>query len=274
MSGLIKRWFDRVAPGASAALRDIRDAASIRNAPFVRTPHGFRFRGNEIMATGAFEPEETAFVDRVLGECDVFVDIGANIGFFSCLARSKGKPVVAVEPLPQNVTVLCANLVGNGWADAEVYPVGLSDRPRIATLYGGGTGASLLPAWSGVSPSRRRDIPLTTLDIILDNRFSEKRLFIKIDVEGAELDLLRGAATTLARSPRPMWMIEVCFGENFPPGKHNPHFVAVFELFAAANYRAYSVGKELRPVTLADVRSWAERGERDFGYVTYAFRAD
>jgi FkbM family methyltransferase len=269
----LKRWLDRVAPTVSATVRDIREARAIRNAPLVETPHGFRLSGNAVMATEAFEPDERAFLTRVLPECDLFVDVGANVGFFSCLARSRGKPVVAIEPLSQNVAALCANLVANGWSDVEVYPVGLSDRPRIATLYGGGTGASLIRSWSGAPASRHRQIPLSTLDIILDNRFAKQQLLIKIDVEGVEFDVLRGATATLARMPRPIWLVEICFDENFPTGERNPHFAAIFELFASAGYRAYSVGTELRPVTLADVRDWVARGVRGFGYVTYAFRS-
>jgi FkbM family methyltransferase len=271
MRSVIVRWLDRLAPGIGAAIRDIRDDRAARAVPPVQTPFGFLLGGSAEMVTTAFEPEETAFLQTAMAECDVFVDIGANVGFFSCLARARGKSVLAVEPLPRNVSTLCANLTANGWRDVEVFPLGLGDRPGIATLYGGGTGASLLATWSGGQQSRRREIPISTLDVILGGRFDGKRLLIKVDVEGVELDVLRGASAVLQRSARPVWLVEVCLTENFPAGNQNPHFREVFELFADSGYNAYSLSAGMRRVTLDDVRRWVERGIREFGYVSYVF---
>src|SRR5262245_55444359 len=51
------------------------------------TPYGFRLAGNAAMRSGAFESEEITIVSRLLTQHDRFVDCGANIGFYSCLAR-------------------------------------------------------------------------------------------------------------------------------------------------------------------------------------------
>ena len=95
--------------------------------------------------------EETALMRQHLSQSDVFIDVGANIGFYSCLARSLGKQVIAIEPLLKNLNHLYSNLIDNTWKDVEVFPVGLSDHPGLAVLYGASsTGASLISNWVGL----------------------------------------------------------------------------------------------------------------------------
>jgi tRNA G37 N-methylase Trm5 len=98
------------------------------------TRYGFKLVGNPAMQSGTFEPDETRFLESSLAKADTFVDIGANIGYFSCLARSLGKRVVAVEPLAENLDYLFRNLLLNGFDDVEVFPLGLAERPGLRTL--------------------------------------------------------------------------------------------------------------------------------------------
>jgi FkbM family methyltransferase len=221
------------------------------------------------MQDGSFEPQEVAFLRARLPQADVFVDIGANAGYFTCLARRHGKAVVAVEPAAHNLNLLFRNIRANGWDDVEVFPVGLAARPGLGTLYGDGTGASLLTRWAGASEVWRRTIPLTTVDVLLANRFRDRRLLIKLDVEGAEDGVLAGARETLARHPAPTWLVEICFSENFPDGI-NPCFQSVFERFWSAGYAAASL-EAGRPVLREDVARWLREGRRDFGYVSFIF---
>jgi hypothetical protein len=105
---------------------------------------------------------------------------------------------------------------------------------------------------------------------VLASRFPGERLLIKIDVEGTEYDVLKGAATLLARRPRPAWMLEICLTENHPAGV-NPHFAAVFEVFRRAGYTARSVDAPEREITPELVERWITTRSRDFGYVSYLF---
>jgi FkbM family methyltransferase len=83
------------------------------------------------MQEGTFEQEETTLILNCLKEAKVFVDVGANIGFYSCLGRSINKHVIAVEPLTRNPDHLYSNLLNNDWNDVEVLPMGLSEQPGI-----------------------------------------------------------------------------------------------------------------------------------------------
>ena len=72
---------------------------------------------------------------------------------------------------------------------------------------------------------------------------------MKIDVEGTELRVLRGAARTLRRQPAPTWLVEITRGELHPGGT-NPDFNAVFQLFYQAGYAATSVDAFDQPISL------------------------
>ena len=243
----------------------------------VETPLGFKLTSGlhpayEMMRKGTFEPEETALILEYLDKVDQFVDVGANLGYYTCLALKKGKPVVAFEPQQQNLHCLFRNLVANGWQDkAEVFPLALSDKPGLLTLYGAsGPSASLIPNWAGYSPRFRQVVPVSTLDNILGGRFPEKRLFVKIDVEGAEFHVLSGALDTLGRALKPVWLIEICLQEFHPEGM-NPDFRKIFQLFWENGYRAYTATKNPVPVTPSDVDRWIERKCCDSGTFNYLF---
>ena len=268
---LLKRQLARRYPDWVAAFHSVRLRRELRGRQLVETPLGFRFAGPATMQDGSFEPQELAFLCDRIPKADVFVDIGANAGYFSCIARQHGKRVIAIEPAEQNLDLLFRNMRANKWDDIEVFPVGLAEQPGLGTLYGDGTSASLVTRWAGMSEAWQRTIPLTTLDVLLAGRFKDQHLLIKIDVEGAEHAVLAGALATLARRPAPVWLVEVCFTENFPNGI-NPHFREVFDQFWAAEYVAWSV-EGARSVLSADVDRWIQNGRRDFGYVSYVFQS-
>lgn len=265
----LKREIARRYPDWVAAFHDARLRRELRSRPLVDTPLGFRFAGPAPMQDGSFEPQELDFLRGRLPGVDVFVDVGANAGYFTCIARHGGTRAIAIEPAPHNLDLLFRNITANGWTDVEVLPVGLAGAPGLGTLYGDGTAASLVTRWAGVSDVWQRTIPLTTIDAVIGGRFDGERLLIKVDVEGAEHAVLDGAPATLARSPSPVWLVEVCFSENFPAGI-NPHFLDVFDRFWRAGYRARSLDAD-RAVERADVDRWLQNGRRDFGYVSYVF---
>ncbi len=229
------------------------------------------YMANRQMLTGTFEPEETAIIQQHLRDAQIFVDVGANIGMYTCLARSLGKYAIAVEPQPRNLDYLYVNLITNNWADTEVYPLGLNDQPGLVTLYGAsGPSASLISGWAGYSKRFRQLIPVTTLDALLGERFSGRKLLIKIDVEGAEYAVLRGAEKTIQMSPHPTWMIEVCLNE-FHPGGINPNYAATFEMFWRNGYEARTADRRNLLVRPDAVSRWISAGRNDTGTFNYLF---
>jgi len=263
----LKKRFPNLYISYLSYLGIIRD----RKIPKIVTKMGFSFIGMKSMQDGTFEEEETEIIINALKETDLFVDIGANVGYYSCIANNCGVKTISVEPLAENLKILYSNLQSNGWDSAEVFPVGLGEKPMIIDLYGENTGASIISNWAGNLNVLKRTIAISTLDIILGQRFMSERLFIKIDVEGYEYEVLKGATSVLSRFPKPIWLIEICFTELFPEG-FNPNYLNTFELFWEYGYEAFTADIEERIVKKEDVERWIKNKKRDFGYANFLFK--
>jgi FkbM family methyltransferase len=241
------------------------------------TPLGFKLTAGlhpayDQMRKGTFEPDETALIARLLRRVDRFVDVGANLGYYTCLALQSGRGVMAIEPQPRNLRSLYQNLISNGWErNAEVIPVALAAAPGLLTLYGAsGPSASLLRSWAGYSSRHRQIVAVSTLDHLLAGRFEGERLLVKIDVEGAELGVLQGAQATLRRSVRPIWLLEVCLHEFHPDG-FNPDYLEVFRHFWNNGYEAYTAEAHPRAVPRERIESWWQARRTDSGTFNYVF---
>jgi FkbM family methyltransferase len=271
--GLIRRGARRIVdawlPELGHAYRHLRDKRAAA-APLVDTPFGFKLTGNRLMADGKFEREEIDIFLKYLAKASVCIDIGANIGLYTCLAAARHKKVIVIEPLYLNLEVLYRNLVGNSLLDVEVFPIGLSTSAGIKRLYGNNTGASFLPGWAGAPDKWYEVVPVNTLDLIVNTRFDGQPLLIKIDVEGFEYDVLEGATHTLGLSPRPAWLVEVDLGGNFPGGR-NDNFHRTFELFWQRGYEARTANREELLIRPSDVERWLRQGRVDFGSHNYIF---
>lgn len=241
----------------------------------VVTPLGFKLTAGvhpaySQMQEGRFEVAETALLARLLQRVDRFIDVGANLGFYTCLALKSGKPVVAFEPQQQNLQCLYRNLRANGW-EAEVFPLALAERPGLLTLYGAsGPSASLIKGWAGYASRYQSTVPVSTLDLVVGRRFGGEQLLIKIDVEGAERQVLGGALDTICRLPKPIWLIEVCLNEFHPEGA-NPAFRDVFQLFWNNGYEAFTATLPPNRVSPGDIERWWRNRNSDIDAFNYVF---
>ncbi len=128
---------------------------------------------------------------RFLKAGDLCFDIGANIGRKSEVFLELGARVIAVEPQPENAQEFWARLGGH--PRLELVRKGVGEQPGTATLHinprFGGAVSSMRPDWT-VGGDRTVEVELTTLDQLID-RFGMPA-FCKIDVEGYEMETLRG----------------------------------------------------------------------------------
>ena len=141
---------------------------------------------------GLYEGRDMAFVLHVLRPDDVFLDVGANIGSYTVLAAATGAAVTSVEPIPATFERLERIIAFNRLGD-RVRPLccGLSETPGTARF------TTDRDAMNRVVPASAAgvDLPVRTLDDVADGRTPA---LMKIDVEGHEISVLRGAARTLA----------------------------------------------------------------------------
>jgi FkbM family methyltransferase len=199
------------------------------------------------------------------------VDVGANIGYYVCLARSRSKNVIAFEPIALNVQLLLRNIEINGWKDrVEIYPLAVSNRCGIARMHGGGTGASLVTGWAGVSESYASYLPVTTLDTTLNGRLRGQRSLFIVDVEGAEADVLAGAAAQLVVAPKPVWVVEIIFSQRGGIGR-NPNFRRSFEAFWRNGYECWTANDDRLPVSAKTIRDMEESGVNTLNCTNFLF---
>ena len=238
------------------------------------TPMGFKFNGDKAMENGSFEPTETKLFYKILNKVDVCINVGANIGYYVCIAANEGKKVIAFEPLHQNVKYLLRNIKANNWSDQiEVYPIGLGEKVSIAELYGSGTGASLVEGWAGVSNQFKTYIPVSTMDITLQNKFKDDLKVIIIDVEGFEFEVLKGSKNFLKAKNKPIWMIEIQT-EAHQPGEIiiNPNLLQTFDLFFSEGYEAFTVEDNPQKVTREMLESIKASGKSIFSIHNFLFK--
>ena len=211
------------------------------------------------MASGNFETEQTLLVRKLLEEVDIFINIGANIGYYCCHALSLGKSVIAVEPITRNLHYLLSNIVKHGWKEqTQVFPVALAAESNILEIWGGNTGASLVKGWAGTSDSYVTQVPVLTLDRILGSVLNGKRALILVDIEGAEYAMLQGALKTLQHEPRPIWIVEIGSTAHQPNRiLVNPNLIDTFELFFKNGYKAMTANTNKKVIDLEKVRNVA-----------------
>lgn len=194
-------------------------------------------RADPDFARGTYERPLQKFIAGHVTEGDVFYDIGANIGFFSLIAArragSAGR-VYAFEPVPDNAAAISRSARLNGFDAVDVLNVAVgSSNGRtelmLARHIGGATLASV-----GPPPDLRGtiEVALVSIDRLIAQRRLRPPTLVKVDVEGAELDVLKGMTETL-RAHRPTVLYEV--DDASPTGlQHKAAALAAF--WDAAGY--------------------------------------
>lgn len=240
--------------------RMYRSAREIWRRRFRLSRYGFRLAGAPEMCKEYYDIDQVSVFLDCMETHDVVLDIGANIGFYTCLASSRGKRVLAFEPSNRNLRFLLRNLWENEFRNVEVFPVGLGEQRGLIPLYGFGGISSVVPGWAQAGRSRFSVVPVTTLDSIIGTRFQQERLLIKVDVEGFELNVLRGAAAVLKQNPRPTWLIEILLRSTVIPGEVNTQFRDTFEVFWNVGYQCRTLDQNRSTISKEDVTRWQDQG--------------
>lgn len=161
-------------------------------------------RSEKYYWTGTYEAELQDALARLLGPGGVFWDIGAHIGFFSSLASRIVGPfgrVIAVEPYGENVLRLEKVLALNHLSNIDVLPLAILERAGHAVFLPAPSSSmgSVVkgPARAGIR------VPAQSLDGLMQH-FPAPDV-VKIDVEGGELEVLRGAPRLLTETSA--WII-------------------------------------------------------------------
>jgi len=158
------------------------------------------------------EVEQAKRLASLLRPGQVFFDVGANVGFYSLLGsrlvEGHGQ-VFAFEPMPRNIMFLCRHVDLNHARNVTIFPLACADRIMTELFYFGANNALGHLAEDNRRQQNDRAILVstTTLDAAVE-RLGISPDVIKIDVEGAEMRVLKGAKDVLTRV-RPSLLLSV-----------------------------------------------------------------
>jgi FkbM family methyltransferase len=174
-----------------------------------------RYPQNHEFVLGTNERPVQAVVSTFLQPGAAFYDVGANVGFFSLIAARRtgatGK-VYAFEPVTENAQVLRCNATLND-CDRIItcFELAIARTCRhedlLMTQWDGGAMLATSVGTSQACITKRR-VRVVNLDYFIEAEHLRVPAFVKIDVEGAELDVVRGMSRTMAKS-RPFVLYEI-----------------------------------------------------------------
>lgn len=167
--------------------------------------------GSSLLVEGVWEPEETSFVQQSLKPGMVFVDLGANIGYYTVIASglvgSTGR-VFAFEPEPRNFALLQKNIEINGCRNVVAENKAVAASPQRALLHlsrsNFGDHRTHEPRSEPSAKPEEKRLAINIEAISLDHYFKDgpTRLdFLKMDIQGTEYDAFIGMRQTLQQNP-------------------------------------------------------------------------
>jgi FkbM family methyltransferase len=252
--GLPARWYVRHTPWHQGT-RSLSIALDIHQR---LRPHRFRTQtrfGFEISGTtedlvqryiylfGVWEPDLTYWIQDRLKPGDIFVDVGANVGYFTLLAaRSVGQDgrSVAIEASPSILELLNENLeINHIGSRVRTVNLAAADRQGTLTVYAGPR-ANL--GLTTMVPNEDLRIETTVgaralKDILTEEEIAGARL-IKIDVEGFEGPVVRGLLPVLASCRQDLEVVLEVNGMDAPDGEETSDIV---RQFSAYGFHAYEI---------------------------------
>lgn len=189
------------------------------------------------MYLGCYERVESRAVAQRLRPGDIFVDVGANVGYFTALAAARvGKKgrVVAIEPSPYAFERLHRMVEQNHLDHVTSLPVGLSSHAGRIQLFvpppgSGNHTPTMVPNAGGIGV----EVSVTTLDACLSQQCIERARMLKLDVEGHEPQVLAGASESLWRGCFDFILVE--FNELWL-GRSGSSPLALLEQLRASGY--------------------------------------
>lgn len=158
------------------------------------------------------EPETCGWLKKVSGPNEILYDIGANIGSYSLIAASLGTKVYAFEPSPENYSTLHKNSRLNSLSHLIVplpFVLGSKNSEEEFSAHEVTSGATATFKSGNIDERTREFLPMMKLDSVIEMFQISKPTIMKIDVDGAELEVLKGAAETLSDKSLKSILIEV-----------------------------------------------------------------
>jgi len=188
---------------------------TLRGFPLRLTFDSGSYVGRFLYYRRMYEEGTIQFLRRVLVPGMSFLDVGANLGLHTTVAASLVGPsgrVIAVEPQADLCDLVRLNVTQNGLSNVSVIHAALGRQNGTAELHhvhAGNPAAAALRLQLGEQSLSSSPVPLRTLaDVLGEAGLESSDLVVKIDVEGAELEVLEGAADCFDLRPPSIMFVE------------------------------------------------------------------
>lgn len=223
---------------------------------------------------------EITILSKIIKKGDVVLDVGANIGLmtipFSKMVGNNGR-VIAYEPQSEIFKILCGNIAINNLTNVDTINAGVGDSNDL--LYLPKIDYTKSNNFGGFSLQTKGEIPVNQIKLDTINNYFNKIDLIKIDVEGMESNVLKGASN-LIKTKRPILYVEndrkdkskdvlfellsnnyECYwhiSKLFSPNNHKNNPINVFDIdYICINILAYPKEKQINlgSLTLKKIRT-------------------
>jgi FkbM family methyltransferase len=222
----IAELFDSRLPYFKGA-RQLRNVLTSMMAPAIRPPQTISTRYGfdmivttdydtidyQLYAHGIYEAGTLNIISQCLNEGDIFIDVGANIGLMTLLGARRVGPsggVYAFEPAPATFGLLQDNISLNQMKNIHAMNVGLGSAQGVEVIYSNRQNNRGMISFVEKEPGAAEvdEVPVQTLDEFWEEKSNGPVKMIKIDVEGWELEVLKGAQALLSHTEAPILCVE------------------------------------------------------------------
>jgi FkbM family methyltransferase len=211
-----------------------------------------QFLSKFVMETGMYEPTDTIAVVRLLSSTVDFVDLGANVGWYTLIAgtslRGRGR-VHSFEPDPDNFAKLSANIARNGLDNVAIHQCAVSDQAGNSLLYRSTDNLGDHQLYNSGDGRAAVPVEVRTLDSYADIS-RERPVIVKMDTQGSELRILRGMNALLTGHPHEVLILSEFWPKGLVNNGSSPQ--EMIELLTAAGFSILLIDPQrnaLVPVT-------------------------
>ena len=168
--------------------------------------------------SSSYEPHVEQFIKRVLKPGNTCIDIGANVGyytlFFAKCVGTNGR-VISFEPTPKSFAILNRNVKINQLTNVKTQKLAIFDKTGEIEFHEGPTGYDVFNSVGQIThpkvshiPFSKTLVPCITFDKFREDSHIGKVDLIKVDVEGAEMFVIKGMEKTLDENPQAILILE------------------------------------------------------------------
>lgn len=215
----------------------------VLNDAVVELPSALEPLAYHLIINGEYESETSAFLMQHGHETDLFIDVGANVGYFSLMMKQAYPrlDVLAFEPSKSVFDCLKRNVEKNGQNVDIRNLVVCEEAGGLRDFYVAPAGNFGMSSMTNLFDGDRVEVGTESLDNITESLPLDHKVLLKVDVEGYEFPVLRGGEQLLQRTVAPTIVFEFCdwaeAGAGYPPGAAQELlFDSGYELWRLADY--------------------------------------